>query len=353
MVELESPSDDADRVSELSAWVVERLRDGGVAAELVALHPRGDAVRASIGRADVRGTLLLGHLDTVWPVGTIREIPFREAGGRIFGPGVFDMKSGIAVMLGVLTKLSARPSPPPATLLLTPDEEVGSAASRDLLVAEARKNLQVLVLEPSVAGAAKVARKGSGGFRVRFEGVAAHAGLEPEKGASALLELSRFVLFLDSLGDGNAGTTVTPTVASAGTKPNVVPERAELTVDARIWSFSEARRIADAIKGYRPADSRVSISVAGGFDRPPMEETPASKALFERARAVAREIGIDLKGARVGGASDGNLTSAAGVPTLDGLGPEGDGAHARHEFVFSRDLEGRARFLEALLAELA
>ena len=352
LVEFESPSDDPARVSELAAWIVGRLRSDGVAAEAIHLSPRGDAVRASIGPPDVAGTLLLGHLDTVWPVGTIREIPFRAEGGRIFGPGVFDMKAGIAVMMSVLPKLSTRSSPPSVTLLLTPDEEVGSASSRELLVAEARKNRQVLVLEPSVEGRAKIARKGTGVFRARFDGIAAHAGLEPEKGASALSELSRFVLFLDSLGDTIEGTTVTPTQARAGTKSNVVPERAELTVDARIWSSSEARRIERAIEGYRPADPRVVISITGAFERPPMEETPASKALFEKARTIAARFGFDLGGERVGGASDGNLTAAAGVPTLDGLGPAGDGAHARHEFVFANDLGQRAALLEALLEEL-
>ena len=340
-------------MSELAAWVVGRLRSGGVAAEAIPLPPRGDAVRASIGRSGSGGTLLLGHLDTVWPVGTIREIPFREEGGRVFGPGVFDMKAGIAVAIDALARLATRASPPPATILLTPDEEVGSAASRELLVTEAKRGDRVLVLEPSVDGKAKIARKGTGVFRVRFAGIAAHAGLEPEKGASALAELSRFVLFLDSLGDAAAGSTVTPTVASAGSKSNVVPERADLTVDARIWTPAEAGRIARAIEAYRPADPRVEIEVAGGFERPPMEETAASRALFERARSAAARSGFDLRGERVGGASDGNLTSAAGVATLDGLGPEGDGAHARHEFVVALDLERRSRFLEALLTELS
>jgi glutamate carboxypeptidase len=207
----------------------------------------------------------------------------------------------------------------------------------------------VLVLEPSLDGAAKVARKGAGVFRLRFRGRAAHAGLEPEKGASALAELSRCVLFLESLADAPRGTTVAATLARSGSRPNVIPEQADLSADARSWSAEEARRIEASIRGYRPADPRVTVEVSGGFDRPPFEPTAESHALYERARDVGRQLGLEIAAARAGGASDGNLTAAAGIPTLDGLGPRGGGAHARDEFVCLSDLAPRAALLAALV----
>lgn len=348
----ESPSEDAGRVSELAAWVRERLAACGVDAQLQPCPPRGDAVLARVG-ADRAGTLLLGHLDTVWPVGTLAEMPFRVVGERALGPGVFDMKAGIAVALSVLEALAAEPDPPPVTLLFVPDEEVGTQASRELLMQTARRQRQVLVLEPSLNGAAKVARKGTGGFEIRFTGRAAHAGLEPENGASALGELARYVLFAEGLGEAERGTSVSCTVARAGSAANVIPEAAQLSIDARVWSQVEAQRVEGALRGYRSADARVSVAVEGSFDRPPLEPTPESEALFGRARRIAGALGFELEAARVGGASDGNLTAAAGIPTLDGLGPVGGGAHARHEFVSLSDLPRRAVLLARLLGELA
>ena len=347
LVTRESPSDDAARVSILAAWIVERLRAAGVRAETRPSPPRGDAVIASLGNGG--GTLLLGHHDTVWPVGTLAEIPFRCEADSATGPGVFDMKAGIAVAVSVLEALAARPDPPPVSLLLTPDEELGTQASRELLLETALRHRRVLVLEPSLDGAAKIARKGTGSFEVRFAGRAAHAGLEPEKGASALIELARFALFAAGLADAEQGTTVVPTLAASGSKPNVVPERATLTLDARVWSQPEARRLETALLAYRPADGRVGVELAGGFDRPPLEPTPEAGALFEQARAIASELGFELGGARVGGASDGNLTAAAGVATLDGLGPRGYGAHARHEHVILSDLPRRAALVARLV----
>jgi glutamate carboxypeptidase len=296
------------------------------------------------------GTLLLGHHDTVWPRGTLAEIPWGVANGRATGPGVFDMKAGIAVAVAVLEALAREARPPGVTLLLTPDEEVGTEASRELLLREARRQRRVLVLEPSLEGAAKVARKSTGTFDVRFRGRAAHAGLDPEKGASALLELARFTVFAADLTRPEVGTTVTPTVAESGTKTNVVPERARLFVDCRAWSQKEADRVAEAVRSYRPTDPRVSLEIGGGFDRPPLEPTPAADSLYEDARRIAAELGFELGAARVGGGSDGNLTAAAGLPTLDGLGPLGDGAHARHEWVAVFDLPRRAELIFRLVA---
>ena len=350
LVRLESPSEDAARVSALAGWVRDRLRERGVPAELRPCPPRGDALLASVAYRE-GGTLLLGHLDTVWPAGTLAEMPWRFEGGRAAGPGCFDMKAGIVVGMAVLAAMVRESRPHPVSLLLVPDEEVGSAASRELTVSVARRHRRVLVLEPSQDGAAKVARKGCGTFVARFRGRAAHAGLEPEKGASALAEMVRFVLFLEGLDSREKGTTLTPSVARSGGATNVVPEAAELTVDARAWTREEAERVAAAIRAYRVSDAGVSLSVEGGFDRPPLEPTVASEALYETARRLAADVGLELGAARVGGASDGNFTAAAGIPTLDGLGPRGGGAHARDEHVLVADLPLRAALVAGLVSE--
>jgi glutamate carboxypeptidase len=351
LVRLESPSHDADRVSRVAAWIRDRLHEAGVTAELRPCAPRGAALLAPVGPPE-GGTLLLGHLDTVWPVGTLAERPWRVDGGRAYGPGVFDMKAGIAVGMAVLAA-AARESPRPSvSLLLVPDEEVGSAASRELTVSVARRHRRVLVLEPSQDGAAKVARKGCGNFEVKFSGRAAHAGLEPERGSSALAEMARFILFLERTANPSKGTTLTATLARAGSATNVVPEAAELSVDGRAWSREESDRATAAMRGYTPADAGVSVSVEGGFDRPPLEPSAASTALYEAARRLAADLGFDLGAARVGGGSDGNVTAAAGVPTLDGLGPRGDGAHARDEHVVIDDLPLRAALIAALVSEV-
>ncbi len=349
LVSRESPSDDPSLVTSLARFIRDVLRARGVDAQTRACPPRGEALLASVGGGG--GTLILGHLDTVWPAGSLGEVQFRIEDGRATGPGVFDMKAGIAVVLAVLPALAHEPEPPPVSLLLVPDEEVGTHASRGLLMEMARRHRRVLVLEPSLDGAVKLERKGTGLFRLRFHGRAAHAGLEPHGGASALAELARCVLFLETLADPSKETTVTPTVARSGEKTNVVPETATLSVDARVWSKDEADRLERAVRGYRPQDPRVSVEVEAEFDRPPLEATPESRALHEQARRIALDLGFELGAARAGGASDGNLTAAAGVPTLDGLGPRGGGAHARDEFVLVSDLPRRAALLARLLVD--
>jgi len=351
LVTRESPSEDAAGVSSLAAWIRGRLGERGVAAETRACPGRGDALIARVSADDVAGgVLVLGHLDTVWARGTLDEFRYRVEGDRASGPGVFDMKAGIAVAMEALAEV-AKENAGSATLLLVPDEEVGSAASRALTLELARRHRRVLVLEPSLDGAAKVARKGHGLFRLIFRGRAAHAGLDPARGASALAELARGVLFLESLADPALGTTVAPTVARSGERTNVIPEHGELSADVRVWSAEEGARVERAIRRYRPTDSRVTVEVEGAVDRPPLESTPESMAVYERARALAGELGFELGAARVGGASDGNFTAAAGIPTLDGLGPRGDHAHARDEFVWLSDLPRRAALLAALMAD--
>jgi len=351
LVVRESPSGEPALVGELTRWIAARLTAAGIAASGVPCAGRGDALLAQVGPAR-GGSLLLGHLDTVWPAGTLERIPFRIEAGVARGPGVYDMKGGIALAVAVLEAV-ARGEVIPAgglALLLTPDEEVGTHASRDLLVAEALKRDRVFVLEPSgEGGAAKIARKGVGLVTAHFSGVAAHAGLEPEKGASALLEMSRFALFADALADVPSGTSVVPTVAASGTVTNVVPESAALSVDFRLWTRVEGERVLAGLRAYRPSDPRVEVTLDGGVNRPPMEATEASLALYRRAAALARALGFDLGAARVGGGSDGNLTASAGVPTLDGLGPSGAGAHARTEHLLVEDLPRRAALLAGLL----
>jgi glutamate carboxypeptidase len=364
LVEIESPSSSAEGVTRAAAWMVTRARQMGLAARTIACPPRGPAALITLepqtasgtapvmeGKAD--GPLLIGHLDTVWPFGTLGELPFLVEGEgssrRALGPGVFDMKSGCIVALHALARLR-RSGSRRGTLLLVPDEEVGSEASRDLLIATARQHSAVLVLEPSApGGAAKVERKGTGLFHVTLQGIAAHAGLDPGRGASALAALAELVEACGPLNDISSETTVTPTVARAGAATNVVPDRAELAIDCRVWSDGEGRRVEAALRAFQPRDGRVEVSVSGGFDRPPLRQTAASAELFERAARVARELGFELGAARVGGASDGNLTAAAGLPTLDGLGPLGDGAHARHEYVVVDDLPRRVAFIERLV----
>ena len=236
-------------------------------------------------------------------------------------------------------------------MLLVPDEETGSAASRQTTLGVARRHGRVLVLEPSLDGKVSMTRKGCGTYRARFAGRAADAGLEPEKGASALAEMARFVLYLEGVAEPVLGTTLVASVARAGLVPNMVPERAEVLVDVRATIQMEAQRVHEAIHGYEPFDRGVKVVVEGSFERPPLEPTPASEALYDTARRIATDLGFELGASHSGAASDGNLTAAAGIPTLDGLGPMGGGAHGRDEHVLVPDLPRRAALLAGLVSE--
>lgn len=352
LVELESPTASkslADRLSEhLQArlehdgWNVRRLPREGVGDVLVARLDGGDPSEA---------TLLLAHYDTVWPEGTLREIPWRREGDLVFGPGVLDMKAGIATALhATALARAAGPLRGPVTLLLTPDEETGSAVSRAEIEEQADKHARVLVVEPGREdGALKVGRKGVGDFHVTFTGRGAHAGNDPQNGASALREFAHFLTFAEGLADPEAETTVAVTVASGGTVINVIPERAEAQVDVRVLRPGEGERIEEALKGYAPRDARVRVEVAGGLNRPPMEPTPANEALLREARERLSEMGLSADGAVVGGGSDGNFTSMRGIPTLDGLGSVGTGPHARHEQIRVRETLQRVALVASLL----
>lgn len=292
--------------------------------------------------------LLLGHLDTVWPIGTLARIPWAVTGDRITGPGVFDMKAGIVQALAALSLTSARE----CGLLLTTDEETGSHASRAVIADAITHATAVLVFEPSADGALKTERKGTSWYRVSFEGRAAHAGLDPHRGINATVEAAALILATTEWGDGEQGTTVTPTLLSAGTTANTVPALAQLTLDVRAWSEPEQVRIDEQMRGWSVRHPEALMHIDGGIDRPAMEAT-SSKALFDAAAQCAVDLGLPaLASCSVGGASDGNLTAAAGVPTLDGLGAVGDGAHADHEWASVSALHERAALVAALLNHL-
>jgi glutamate carboxypeptidase len=348
LVNVESPSRDVAALN-ASAQAVAGLihRRLGSAPELVT-GAAGPHVHWRAG--GMPRVLVLGHHDTVFPLGTLAQRPFAVVDGRISGPGVFDMKGGIVTAIHAVASLADRDG---VELLFTCDEEVGSLTSRRLIEERAAACGRTLVLEPAAdGGAVKIGRKGVGMFDVDIIGRAAHAGLEPEKGINALVEAARQVLAITALARPELGTTVTPTVASAGTAENVVPAAASIKVDVRVTSLDEAARVDKEIGALTPVDPRATISVSGGVDRPPMPVT-ASAELFEVLAQAALDVGIGaIDGVSVGGGSDGNFTAALGIPTLDGLGVRGGGAHADHEWVDVPSLPERAALLAALLARL-
>jgi len=354
LVSLESPSGDAAAINACMAALESRLCDIGGRAARITGGPAGDHLRVESGSGP-RQVLLLGHIDTVWPVGTLATRPFRSAGGALYGPGVLDMKAGLALAALAIKAVRQDGNAPPGrvAMLVTADEETGSRTSRALIEAEARSSVAVLVLEPALPGGAlKTSRKGCGGFELRVAGRAAHAGIEPERGVSAVSELARQVTRIEALSDPAAGTTVTVGVVRGGTRPNVVPAEAQALIDVRAATAAEAARVTAALGGLTPVDSRIRLTVGGGFDRPPMERSVGTARLFALAREVAAGLGRELGEGGTGGGSDGNLTAAIGVPTLDGLGAVGGGAHAADEHVISADLPWRAALLAGLLRRI-
>lgn len=292
---------------------------------------------------------LLGHFDTVWPTGTLASRPFTVSDDTATGPGIFDMKAGLIQGLHAVAALDRKDG---VELLFTSDEEIASPSSRALIEDLARRVASVLVLEPSQGGAIKVARKGISLYHVDVEGRAAHAGLEPDKGVNALVELARLVLAVEALADPAQGTTVTPTLASAGIAVNVVPPVAALDIDVRAASIAEQVRVDAAIHELRASVPGGKLTIKGGPDRPPLEEERARR-LFERTRKVAQRIGLgELRGVQVGGGSDGNLTAALGTPTLDGLGAVGGGAHAVDEHIVVSAMPARTALVHELLVDL-
>jgi glutamate carboxypeptidase len=325
----------------LSARVELGARSGGY---LVARPP--DLAPGSTGQ------LLLGHCDTVWPVGTLAEMPLRIADGKVYGPGAYDMKAGLVQMiyaLGALKALGLAPVWPPV-VFVNSDEEIGSDDSAAPMVALAAQMARVFVLEPSLgsAGKLKTARKGVGQFRLAIQGRAAHAGLAPEEGVSAVLEMAYQIQALASLNDPVQGVTVNVGTVQGGVRPNVVAPSCEAEIDVRIVTAAQARAIESQLRSLRPRLPGATVSVTGSVDRPPLERTARNQALWAVAEQLGRQMGLQLEEAMAGGASDGNLTSAV-APTLDGLGPVGDGAHARHEHVVIAAMAERATLLALLL----
>jgi glutamate carboxypeptidase len=353
LVRLESPSTDKRAVDRCGAAVAELLVSIGGTIERLPQEQRGDHVRAEWGAGDSQ-ILMLGHFDTVWPVGQLATMPFHESNGRLYGPGIFDMKAGIAVAglaVRVLQELGGRV--PNVVMLWTTDEEIGSGTSRAVIEAEARRSAAVLVLEPSLpGGAAKTSRKGVGEFEVTVHGVPAHAGVNPGNGASAIHELARQILAIEALQDMPRGITVNVGVISGGSRTNVVAERASAKVDVRVPTMLDAARLEASLRSLRPQRVGTRLEITGGVERPPLERFPGVVRLYNQAKDVAAELGRDLGEGGTGGGSDGNFTASMGVPTLDGLGPSGDGAHALYEHVVLADLCWRAAFVAALVTKV-
>lgn len=344
LVESESPSDDVRATARCAEVVADMGRERmGHSPQVVST---GDRVALLWTWDGPSRRLVLGHLDTVWPLGTLARWPFAVEGDRATGPGCFDMKGGIVQAMHAIASL---PDPSGLQLLLTSDEEIGAPDSRPLIEEVARVAEAVYVAEPSAAAALKVERKGVSLYSVEVAGRAAHAGLEPELGVNASVELAHQVLAISGLSDPAAGTTVTPTVISAGTTTNTVPAAARVRVDVRARTEVEQDRVDEALRSLRPVLNRATVEILGGKNRPPLERR-RSHALFARAVEAYRVLGYgELAGVAVGGASDGNFTAGLGVPTLDGLGPVGDGAHAEGEWVSVPDLVRRAALLAALV----
>ncbi len=320
-------------------------------------HPRaGSAVSAEFwrGLAGPKPILLIGHLDTVWEIGTLAQMPFRIARGRAYGPGIFDMKGGIVCGLWAIRALQTLEIAPasPVRVFLNADEEVGSVAFRTRLLEEGRNARAVLVLEPAATGGAlKTARKGTGDFRITVHGRAAHAGINPAAGINAISELVRQVLAVEKLAQPGRGLTLSVDVIEGGTRPNVIPELAAAWVDVRIPTSEDGARVQKKILGLKPFRREARLEISGEINRPPLDRRMA-EPLFQKAREVGRRLGLNLREASTGGGSDGNFTAALGTPTLDGLGALGEGAHARHEHVLVRELPRRAALLAALIASI-
>jgi glutamate carboxypeptidase len=358
-VECESPSHDKPAADRMGDLVAAEWRKRGAAVQVLRETKRGNHLRveAWIGKGKPAGQILvLGHLDTVYPRGTLAKMPFRVSGGRSWGPGTFDMKGGLMLALFAFDALKAVEASPRRRLvfLWTSDEEIGSNTSRAIIEKEARKSNAVLVLEPALGaeGKLKTSRKGVGHAEIVVTGRAAHAGINPQDGVNAVHELALQIARLMKMNDPARGITVQGTVIGGGTVSNVVPDQARAEVDIRIARLADAAGIERKLRGLKPILKGARVEVRGGVNRPPLERTKAVGELFLRAQSLMKEIGVALGEASTGGGSDGNFTGAIGVPTLDGLGAIGDGAHTPYEHVVTGKLAERAALIAGLLATL-
>ncbi|UWZ85421.1 M20 family metallopeptidase [Occallatibacter riparius] len=353
LVRVESPSDDKDAVDGCGALVTEHATALGGRVKVHRQRAFGDAIEVRFGprKKTAERVMLLGHIDTVWPVGTLKTMPCRVGEGRLWGPGTLDMKAGVAMGLTAAEMLTeAGMLDREVVLLLNSDEEVGSPVSRPVTEKLAQECSAVYVLEPAQVLAYKTARKGTGNWRIEIKGVAAHAGVDFEKGASALRELARVVETVSGWTDLKRGLTISVGLAAGGSKTNVIPAEAWAEVDGRIARIADGARIEQKFARLRAVDKRCSVTVTGGINRPPMERTRGTVALYQRARALAADLGLELDEAATGGASDGNFTSALGIATLDGMGAVGEGAHATHESIALEHLAPRTALLAGMIA---
>ena len=354
LVGIESPSDNKQAVDRVSVAVAEKFAALGGRAQFHRAPDCGNHLQVDFdGDSLQKPVLLLGHYDTVYPLGTLATMPCRASSGRLWGPGVLDMKSGIAMMLHAIEGLIAEYGklPRPVTVLLVSDEEVGSDSSRALTESLARQSAAVLVLEPAygLKGAVKTARKGVGEYELKVTGIAAHSGLDFEKGESAILELSRQIMAISKLVDLKRGLTLNVGLVRGGTRVNVIPAEASATLDVRIARMKDAASIDKQLRALRPFNRRCKLELKGGINRPPMERTPGVAVLYHKATNLARDLGWKLAEAAVGGGSDGNFTAGLGIPTLDGLGGVGDGAHATHESIVISELPRRTALIAGLI----
>jgi len=354
LVEIESPSDNKPAVDRMGALLAGRFEGLGGHSKFHRTQDFGDHLQVDFAtERSGKPVLLLGHLDTVYPLGTLADMPCRLADGRLQGPGALDMKSGIALMLHAIDGLRTWHGdslPRPVTVLLVSDEEVGSNSSRRITESLARRSEAVLVLEPSygMKGAVKTARKGVGEYTLKVAGKAAHSGLDFEKGESAIIELAKQITAISKLVDLRRGLTLNVGLVFGGTRTNVIPALATASLDVRVARMKDAAGIDRRLRALKPFNRKCKLEIRGGVNRPPMERTSGVAALYEQAVEIAKQLGWKLEEASVGGGSDGNFTASLGIPTLDGLGGVGEGAHATHESILISELPRRA----ALLAEL-
>ncbi|MGA8762558.1 MAG: M20 family metallopeptidase [Candidatus Sulfotelmatobacter sp.] len=354
LVEIESPSDSKAAVDGIAAFLASKFEALGGSARFHRSSNDGDSLQIDFpGREKIKPVLLLGHYDTVYPLGTLASMPCHIKEGRLHGPGVLDMKSGIALMLHAIAALKElhRELPRPVTVFLVSDEEVGSHSSRKITEALAKNSAGVLVLEPAagIRGALKTARKGVGEYSIKVKGVAAHAGLDPGKGHSAILELARQITAIARLNNVSEGVSVNAGVIHGGTRTNVIAAEASADIDVRIKSARQAAGIDRKLRSLKPFDKHCKLEIEGSINRLPMERKAGVIALYRRAQAIAQQLGWKLEEAAVGGGSDGNFTAGMGIPTLDGMGGVGEGAHAAHEYIVISELPRRALLLAGMI----
>jgi glutamate carboxypeptidase len=353
MVEIESPSGDAAALHRFADWFERHARTLGADVR----RAPGGHLLCEFGSAGAGSRVLaLGHYDTVWPSGTLQAMPWREENGRLWGPGVLDMKGGIAFFLTAVTALRELGIglPTPVLLQLNADEETGSHTSRELTELNARSSSAVLVLEPGagLSGKLKTARKGVGEYRLTVKGRASHAGVDFAAGASAVIELARQLLKIAEFTSLEHGITVNPGVIAGGTRSNVVAAEASARIDVRVANLHDAHVVDRKFHALEPVDKHCTLAVEGGLNRPPMERSEGVAALFRNAQALGRGIGVHVEESPTGGGSDGNFTAALGVPTLDGLGGVGEGAHAVNESILVERIADRVALLAMLMAEV-